>query len=280
MKLTVVLAAAFLVLPALAWGPEGHRVVARIAARNLTLKARTQVASLLLCDPTPGAVAEAMAKASVWADTLDKRVTNTGDWHFINIALTDRRADMSKRCPHGACVSEKIPALLVSLKTQSVRDWSVGDQLKFIIHLVGDLHQPLHCADNADEGANCIHTTSFHSHTVHQAWDSGMLEKIGSSDVALANELAQHINAAWKRGTVDDWAWESHEIAVKDAYGPLGLPKEPPMTITSCATAPAPVRNKTVQLSQSYFKLNEPVIRQQLAKAGIRLATLLNALWQ
>ena len=280
MKLIAVLAAASLALPALAWGPEGHRVVARIAARNLTLKARARVASLLQSDPDPAAVAEAMANASVWADTLDKLVTNTGAWHFINIALTDRRSDMSKRCPRDACVSGKIPELLVSLKTESVADWSVGDQLKFIIHLVGDLHQPLHCADNADEGANCIHTTSFHSHTVHQAWDSGMLEKIDSSDIALANELSQHIQPAWKRGNVDDWAWESHELAVRDAYGPLGLPKEPPMTIASCLTAPAPVRNKTVQLSQRYLKLNEPVIRQQLAKAGIRLASLLNALWQ
>lgn len=274
------LALVALSLPALAWGPEGHKIVARIAARNLTAKARAQVASLLLCNSDPASVEEAMATASVWADTLDKKVTNTGDWHFINIALTDKRADMSKRCPNNACVTGKIPELLVSLKTQAVGDWSVGDQLKFIIHLVGDLHQPLHCADNADDGANCIHTSSFHSHTVHQAWDSGMLEQINGSDVVLANQLSQNPAPAWKRGTVDDWAWESHELAVLDAYPPLGLPKEPPMKLASCMDAPPAVRNKTVQLSQRYLKMNEPVIQQQLAKAGIRLATLLNALWQ
>ena len=222
MRLLAVLATALATLPAFGWGPEGHRIVARIAARNLTQKARMQVASLLLCDPDPASVAEAMANASIWADTIDKRTTNTGEWHYIDIALTDTRADIPKRCPHNACVTAKIPELLGSLKSNYVGDWSVGDQLKFIIHLVGDLHQPLHCADNADRGGNCLQTHSFNSHNLHQAWDIGMLEEINPSDVALANELSQHLNPAWRQGNVSEWTWESHELAVRDAYGPLG----------------------------------------------------------
>lgn len=274
------LATAVLALPAFAWGPEGHRIVARIAARNLTLRARAQVASLLSCDRDPKSVAEAMATASVWADTLDRRVTGTGDWHFINLALTDSRADIAKRCPHDDCVTGALSDLLLTLHANSVGNWSVGDQLKFIIHLTGDLHQPLHCATNADKGGECIHTSSFHSHNLHQAWDSGMLEEISGNDVSLTDELSQHIKPDWKHGTVDDWAWESHEIAVRDAYAPLGLAKEPFMTLASCLAAPAGVRNRTVTLSRHYLEMNEPVLREQLAKAGVRLAALLNGLWR
>ncbi|MEO7143076.1 MAG: S1/P1 nuclease [Bryobacteraceae bacterium] len=281
MKFTAIVMAAFTACPAMAWGPEGHRIVARIAAANLSTRARMQVASLLLCDSDPSSVAEAMANVSNWADTIDKRSTNTGSWHYIDIALTDTRADVAKRCPNHACISEKIPALLFSLRSEHVGDWSVGDQLKFIIHLVGDLHEPLHCADNADRGGNCVQTRSFHSKNLHQAWDFGMLEEMNSSDVALASDLMQHLNPAWKRGSVDDWTWESHEVAVKNVYGPLGsvIPKEPPEILTSCEEAPAAIQDLTLHLSQRYLHLNEPVIREQLAKAGLRLATLLNALW-
>ena len=122
---TLLLAFACAVLPAgpaWAWGPEGHHIVARIAARNLTLKARAQVASLLVCDPDPFSVTEAMVKASYWADTIDKKLTRTGEWHYIDIALTDSRADIAKRCPKGECITEKIPEMMLGIKTNRVVD--------------------------------------------------------------------------------------------------------------------------------------------------------------
>jgi hypothetical protein len=269
-------------VPVFGWGPEGHHIVARIAARNLTLKARVQIASLLVCDPDPFSVEEAMAVASYWADTIDKKLTRTGEWHYIDIALTDSRSDMAKRCPKGACITEKIPELMLGIKTNHVGDWSVGDQLKFVIHLVGDLHQPLHCADNADRGGNCVQTHSLNAKNLHMAWDIGMVGELGTDEVGLANQLAQHADSGWKQGAVDDWAWESHQVALRKVYGPLSgiLPKEPPMALASCDVAPAAIRNAMVTLSRHYVETNQPVVREQLAKAGIRLASLLNSLWQ
>src|ERR1043166_7713900 len=102
------------------------------------------------------------------------------------------------------------------------------EELKFIIHLMGDLHQPLHCATNADAGGNCLKTAGFGSSELHAGWDGGMIRKkmlLNTDEASLATALdakfSSKLDDLVKLSDVEDMAGESHGIAFKTAYGPL-----------------------------------------------------------
>ena len=132
-------------------------MIARIAVRHLTPAALARVAEILDVDNTPESLANAMAAASTWADEV-KTDTGTGDWHFINLTLkTTARTWLSV-----APTTTALPPTFASSPPNSrpptpmpIRAWSDQDALRFLIHLVGDVHQPLHAISNADQGGNC-----------------------------------------------------------------------------------------------------------------------------
>jgi hypothetical protein len=242
-------------LPALAWGPEGHRAVAIIAEKNL--KPGTLVAIRALLGPY-----DTLAAESVWADDIREEHPETGPWHYIDIPLSASRLDMARDCREANCVVGKIQEFESVLKNKSADPASRRDALKFLIHFVGDLHQPLHCEDNGDKGGNTIQVIFFgQPMNLHSVWDGGILRREKLFGLKLATDLESRITsnekAAWTHGTMADWAMEGHTLAVQVAYGKL--PHE-----------------ATPSLGEEYFNAALPIVDLQIEKAGIRLAALLN----
>ena len=149
-------------VPLHAWGPVGHSLVARIADEQLTAAARAQVAVIL----GPG---RTMSSVASWADEVRGERCQTAPWHFIDIQITDPHLDMARDCPNNDCVLAKIPDLRKTLQDPAAAPVERSEALMFLIHLVGDMHQPLHCADNHDRDGNQVpvqladRTTNLHS---------------------------------------------------------------------------------------------------------------------
>jgi hypothetical protein len=268
-----------------AWWEDGHRIVARLAAAHLTPAARTRIAHILEVADTPDAVADALAVASTWADET-KGQTGTGSWHFIDLTLTDTPADFSRRCPDDNCAPARIHIFASELRShQRDQRWSELDELRYLIHLMGDIHQPLHAASDADEGGNCelLSAPIDKAKNLHALWDGAIIAEMGGDARSLAESLEKDIVALHgsererlAAGTINEWTWQSHEVAVRDIYQKLHVPLEPAIFPSSCGNAPADIRNFHPVIDGLYIDSMKPVVRAQLTRAGLRLARLLN----
>jgi hypothetical protein len=239
--------------PLFGWGPEGHHLVARIAEAQLTPETRARLAGIL--GPN-----ETLVSISVWADEIRRSRPETGNWHFIDIPIDNPHLDMARDCPKGDCVLAKIEEFRKALNDPALAPAKKREALRFLVHFVGDMHQPLHCSDNKDRGGNDVHVRLGTRQTnLHSVWDSGLLGRIGKEDdlfQAMSLEASRHAKK-WSRGSVNDWAEQAHKAARKIVYGKLQ--KRPPMAIRAAYEAKA-----------------DPLIREQIEKAGDRLARLLN----
>jgi hypothetical protein len=237
------------------WGGEGHRLVARVAYAQLTPAAKEQVAAIL----APGAT---LMSISSWADDVRRERRETGPWHYVDIPVTAKHLDMQRDCPKGDCVLTKITDFRKTLADSSATPEARREALMFLVHFVGDMHQPLHCSDNKDKGGNDVKTVFFgNPSNLHSVWDSGLIGRMHKSEDELFTELSaesQKHAHKWARGTVEDWAEQSHKAGQKVVYG--RLPK-----------GASPVR-----LDATYERSADPLIMAQLAKAGARLARVLN----
>jgi hypothetical protein len=243
-----------------AWGPEGHHVTVILTEKYLTPDTAARVKKLL--------GSESLLDASVWADNYRHDHPETGPWHYIDIPLQDTTINLRRDCPNGDCVLVKTEASLAVLKDTQAQRTAKAEALKFVIHFVGDLHQPLHDEDDNDKGGN-TRLVRLGSHVpppglsdnLHWLWDTGLIERINSNDQALAEIIRLKITdadvTAWARGGVADWILEAHRLAQRSAYQGLGSAN--PAVITP-----------------EYERQADQVIETQLARAGVRLAFLLN----
>ncbi len=273
--------------PANAWWEEGHRVVARIAAAHLSPAAQARIAEMLEVANTPEAVANALAAASTWADEV-KVDTGTSAWHFINLAWQDNRANFAAECPNDDCVTARIRLFTAQLKANDPdadSRFNDEDALRFLVHFVGDVHQPLHASNDADQGGNCdlLEESVGDAKNVHALWDGPLVSEIESDDTALAAALNSELSnltdghlAELASGDAQDWAWEAHRIALSQVYRKLDIPKEDAALPPTCADAPDEIQQLQVHLQDDYTQAMQPVVREQLKKAGLRLARLLN----
>jgi hypothetical protein len=230
-------------------------------------------------------VTDALAVASTWADET-KAQTQTGDWHYIDLTLEDTRGDIATRCPHENCAPARIHIFAAELRShQPSQRWSELDELRYLVHLVGDLHQPLHAATDADQGGNCeqLIPPRDNSKNLHALWDGGIIQEMNTDAKPLAADLEREIQAMPSSdreqiaaGTINEWTWQSHELAVHDIYGRLHVPVEPARFPHSCAEAPAEIRDFHPEIDGLYINDMKPVVRLQLIRAGLRLARLLN----
>jgi S1/P1 Nuclease len=272
--------------PSWAWFAEGHKIVAIIAADDLALTARSHAAQILNVPADAGSVETAMAAASIRPDTeFRDQDRSTAQWHFIDICLQDSEGDIPARCPQGNCVTAKIDEYAFRLRDGNYDKWGMAGDLAFLIHFVGDIHQPLHTTTNADRGGRCQQVNVAPAEeNLHFAWDDAVvvvLEKqLGTSDPeATAHKLealypATVDPATWKPGESEQIAWESHQLAETDVYPGLGIP-ERPCSLHSCD----PGTSVPVTLSPAYIERGAQIAGSQLAKAGHRLAALLNQIW-
>ena len=301
-----VLAAQF---PLAAWGRDGHIVIARMGAAHLTPQARAQVIALLRNDPEAGKylegnspdVAGAMAAVSNWADET-KGENGTSAWHFLNLAASQGKTDIPGVCVSDDCITARLAQLIAVLPAgQPYRfgseSFTPAEQLKFVIHFMADLHQPLHCATNADAGGNCIRTSGFSSSELHAAWDTQLVERLekgGTEKTArsLDAQFASSYAAFTMLTGVEDMAIESHGIAFSGVYPPLeaaGLTIQPVWhaVSTRCGEAPSYEQPPAAVLSWGTFNLavlyaggaQEQIVARQLTAAAYRLADLLNRLF-
>jgi S1/P1 Nuclease/Metal binding domain of Ada len=278
----VILAVLFCPILAWGWGNDGHEIVAIIAVDNLTRAAQSHVASILGV-PT-ARIATAMEAASVRPDSeFREEDRSTAPWHFIDICLQDQLIDVPARCPGGNCVTGKIDEYSRRLKQESYDRWGAAGDLAFLIHFVGDIHQPLHTANDADRGGNCVLVDSQPpARNLHDVWDTAIVRRLEESigtPKATARKLEQMYAGekafdTWAPGHTDDIAWESNQIARSDIYAALQIPVEPcdpPAAL--CSHEPE------VSLNSAYMDHANVIAGHQLAKAGFRLANLLNEIW-
>jgi nuclease S1 len=250
-------------IPALAWGRLGHRVISRIAEKQVTPKAKAAIAELL-------ETGESLSDASLWADDNRGRLPKTAPWHYVDVPLDEPCYDarFSGDVSTKGCVVDKIKEFGITLEDASL---SVQDRrfaLRFLIHCVEDMHQPCHVGDNGDKGGNRTQVRFFDRGTnMHALWDTGMIERVSKSeDRWLADLAALDTPAARQealKGTVEDWATESL-LAARQGY-------QVPETRK---------RLKSGQkLRDAYLKANLPVVRRRLYQSGVRLAMVLNEVW-
>ncbi|HEV2549587.1 MAG TPA: S1/P1 nuclease [Stellaceae bacterium] len=247
---------------ALAWGSEGHRVIAEIAEQYLELETARQVRDLLAIEN-----ATTLAAVSTWADEIRGPRRETARWHYVNIPIhppagTPARFDYERDCLRSDCVVAAVERFTAVLRDRSAPARERLEALRWVVHFVADLHQPLHASNNDDRGGNDVHVELGGRHmTLHAVWDWGILAPaVGGDERAYALRLVRAISAAdleaWRRGSPAEWATEAYAIAREHIYG--DWPHE------------------SGALPDSYAETALPAVNEQLEKAGVRLAAVLN----
>lgn len=281
------------------WGCEGHEMIAMIARAHLTPQASREVDRLLRENPIDPALnrfckdrpADLMADSATWADDA-RNTEKTGDWHFIDIPRGVESGDLTQWCKAG-CIVSAIDTQWAVLRDKRQSDAARAKALRYLIHFVGDLAQPLHAADNHDQGGNCTELKFFSDEKpqrLHAIWDYRIIERELDSKketkIEYAHALDEDFRQAMPKIDVPAWTWESHRLALDDVYGELkpGIPIASPASGTAdsnaCNAERAAVAALHISIDDAYVSHALPVVRQQIALAGYRLAALLNQTFQ
>jgi nuclease S1 len=255
--------------PALAWGKLGHRLVGALAADELTPTARAEVARLLAGEPEP-----TLAGISTWADDLRANDPDLGRrsarWHYVNIGEAGCRYQAADACPDGDCVVEAIRAQAAILADRDRGDAARRQALKFVVHFVADVHQPLHAGFARDRGGNTIQVRVPEAFippwaegnpgsNLHAVWDGGLLHSAGLDEAAyLAHLRALPLALPVLRDPLPPpagrWAEESCAIVLREGFLPA-----------------------RAELGTGYYATWRPLADERLRRAGSRLAAVLNA---
>lgn len=247
----------------LGFGDEGHEIVGAIAARELTPNARERVIALLATDHSGLTADTSIPAEATWADHV--RDANTRGWHYVNLELRD--PDLGSACAgQHSCIVSKIDEFRAQLRDSDTPAPERLRALQFLLHLVGDLHQPLHAADDRDRGGNDerVRAPGEREGSLHHYWDTVFVAALGTDSAAVANRLWAEISPddrrRWRAGSPRDWALDSFAIARRRVYGEL----------------PRADRGGRYELSPQYVADATALTRVQLERAGVRLGWLLN----
>lgn len=239
--------------PAEAFGPDAHRIIAHIAEARLKPEVKHRLQRNFNI--------KSLAGVAAWADTVRKRRLQ-GAWHYANVKEGEVAYRKERDCPTGECVVEKIREFERVLKDRRRSRGERVEALKYLVHFVGDLHQPLHLGNLADRGGNRI-TLEYRGKmtNLHALWDGGLLARQGRSLLQYARDLGRRVSAReleeWSGKDVEDWANESRRLALESAYGPL----------------PA----GAARIEKAYIVTARQVLGLRMAQAGVRLGEMLNA---
>ena len=246
-----------------AWGREGHRLTALVAEQYLTPATKAAVVELLHD--------ETLAGVAPWADEYRVEHPETGKWHYVDIPKSETRFNRDRDCPVSTidpkspwrdCITDRILYFEGRLGDTSLSPRERAQALKFIVHFIGDVHQPFHAMGD-DRGGNNVNVSFLGSAqcgsytcNLHGIWDDSMIEHEGLSENKYLDHLLQEIkDNHWERMTGGDpvtWANISHHYAV-ESYAPNGA------LITS-----------------EYVTAESKVVDAELALGGLRLARVLN----
>jgi hypothetical protein len=267
----VLLMAASLMAPnaSFAWGSEGHRVSGLIATELLTPRTRIRLNDLI-----PGADLGDIANyIDLNRTTLSLLIPNSDKWHYDNQPVCQSQT-FDEYCPKGECASARIPVLAKILGDFTNPPEIRAMAARFLVHLVSDIHQPLHAADDGDAGANFKNVLlpgAAFPRRLHSVWDTDLVRLAlrGGSEREYAQLLLSRFRAKemreWQKSDVRDWMNESYELSKSMTYAKL------PSFVCREAWTATPV-----ELPQAYVNAAVEAIPTQLAKAGARMAAVLN----
>lgn len=243
--------------PVHAWDAIGHAIVAMLAEERLTPHARAAITTLL--------GGQSMGDVSSWPDQV--RNQQTAPWHYVNIEIEETQYEPDRHCPDRQCVVGQIERFRQTLANPSINSENRQKALKYLVHFVGDLHQPLHAGQNHDRGGNdvkveflgqMVNPFTKKPWTLHQVWDHGLLDQYAPDAKQAVTQIDQYLmaqnEAELARGSVIEWAMQSHDEARDHVY----------------------TFSVDRHLGTDYVQRNLPVVEAQLARAGVRLAALLN----
>lgn len=250
--------------PASAWSARGHRLVGQLAERDLTPVARAEVDRLLAGEPDP-----TLAGVSVWADevrgsdpVLGRR---SAPWHYVNVRSPDCAYEAARDCAGGDCVVEAIRVQTAILADRARPLAERRQALKFVVHFIGDVHQPLHAGNRDDKGGNVVQVRvptadgGDKGSNLHALWDSGLMEQTGlDEDAYLARLHALSLAVDIPRRALPPqgaaWAEQSCRISTRPGLYP-----------------------PTTRIDADYVAQWTPLVDDQLRRAGAHLAQVLNA---
>ncbi|MCC9136777.1 S1/P1 nuclease [Pontibacter silvestris] len=237
-----------------AWGVDGHRAIGRMAEQHLSWKAKKAVKKLL--------GNESLAMVSTWADEIrpEAQYLYTAPWHYVNApsGLTYEQFSASITSAESANAYTALVQLIEDMKNPAKSKEEKAFALKFIVHIIGDIHQPMHAGHSEDQGGNKTKVTLRGKETnLHSVWDSGVIEATRMT----YSEMAEEYNYAcknqvrvWQRDDMMLWLFESYQISDK-------LYKE---------VAENP------ELGYAYTRSHRDIVKERMQLAGIRLAGILN----
>jgi hypothetical protein len=248
----------FLPFYSFGWGVLGHRIVGQIAYSYLTPKARTEIQKIL--------GNESIALASNWADFIksDSSYSYISTWHYIDFdsGLTKGQVEAYLAKDTATDVYTKTNFLIKELKNKKLSLEKKRMDLRLLIHFVGDIHQPFHVGHRDDAGGNKIKLTWFNTPTnLHALWDDQLInfQQLSYTEYTAAiNHTTPKQRLAWQKQPISEWIVESYEFSGK-LYNEI--------------TQPEP------KLSYRYNYDHIQLLNEQLLKAGVRLAGLLNKLF-
>jgi nuclease S1 len=265
---------------AVAWHDDGHRIVGEIAERRLSAHARAQVLELLADMPDYAT----LASAATWADQLarqDPSFAFVSASHYANFSGRTMARELHAACLDSAgCVATGVAFYAEIVRSERASKADRAEALRFLAHFVGDAHQPLHAGRAGDRGGNDIDrlrltgwTPAGETSNLHAIWDGGIvaitLARAGWDWRRYAIELDSRVDAEdiarWGRGGVYDWLDESRLLAAGDAY--------------LHADGITPV-GKGDTLGEDYYARNLDVVELRLQQGGVRLALVLEEVFQ
>ncbi|MFV8749917.1 S1/P1 nuclease [Nannocystaceae bacterium ST9] len=259
-----------------AWHDDGHRIVGEIADRRLSPEVRVRVRELLAGMPDY----DTMATAATWPDQkakLDETFAFAYSSHYVNVGEPISPRELYKTClAQSGCVATGILYYADVLRSDRTSDEQKGEALRFLIHFVGDVHQPLHAGRVEDKGGNEVKNLQFLEYTpdkqranLHALWDGGIialaLGRGGKTWASWAAELDQQITPEQRDrwvavDSVIDWVEESRRFAAAYAY--------------LDAEGVGELKKGDV-LGEAWYERNRPIVEQRLQQAGVRLAVLI-----
>jgi hypothetical protein len=238
---------------ALSWYDKGHRIVALIAQANLSTGSLKEVERILPSEMT-------LADAAVWPDHEGRSVRDLDPLHYVSIPDNAGGYDQARDCPERNCMVEALSWFSAVIADKDAPIMIRRLALRYVAHLVGDMHQPLHTGRVADRGGVDI-VVSYRGATtnLHYFWDTNLVELETGSEAEVAKQLTENFTEAdrlkWQGGDPKQWTHESLMLVRSHAYNTGG----------------------SVELSDDYVEKARPIVRTRLVQAGIRLAWLLNS---
>lgn len=241
----------------LAWSEQGHRIVALAAQENLTDNMKRRMTFLLGQKPQ-------LVDYATWADELAQTRLETEAWHSIAIPPDAEAMSLERDCPLGDCITSKVRECIGIMRLSIRSKQEIADAFKLMLGLAADMHQPLLNGYTPPHGKEqSIVVLDGEEISLLEAWDSKLLALMGSEEEVLERvrrRIASADAAAWGQGTLRDWTWETHRMAVERVYPAVG---EEPRTV----------------LDQSARGAASDMIVEQLAKSAVRFLKMLEETW-